>query len=46
LLHERFGIEHSTLQVEERHEGPLAIEPLSPGGDPGAAGLPEPRSTR
>jgi cobalt-zinc-cadmium efflux system protein len=31
LLHERFGIEHSTLQVEERHEGPLAIEPLRPG---------------
>jgi cobalt-zinc-cadmium efflux system protein len=32
LLHERFGIEHSTLQVEERHEGPLTIEPLRPGG--------------
>jgi cobalt-zinc-cadmium efflux system protein len=30
MLHERFGIEHSTLQVEERHEGPLAIEPLHP----------------
>jgi cobalt-zinc-cadmium efflux system protein len=28
MLHERFGIEHSTLQVEERHEGPLTIEPL------------------
>jgi cobalt-zinc-cadmium efflux system protein len=31
MLHRRFGIEHSTLQVEERHEGPLAIEPLRPG---------------
>jgi len=31
LLHERFGIEHTTLQVEARHEGPLAIEPLRPG---------------
>ena len=30
LLNERFGIEHSTLQVEARHEGPLEIEPLSP----------------
>jgi cobalt-zinc-cadmium efflux system protein len=28
LLSERFGITHSTLQVETRHEGPLAIEPL------------------
>jgi cobalt-zinc-cadmium efflux system protein len=28
LLHERFGIDHSTLQVEERHGGPLTIEPL------------------
>jgi cobalt-zinc-cadmium efflux system protein len=28
LLHERFGIEHSTLQVEEEHSGPLQIEPL------------------
>jgi cobalt-zinc-cadmium efflux system protein len=28
LLHETFGIDHSTLQVEERHGGPLAIEPL------------------
>jgi cobalt-zinc-cadmium efflux system protein len=28
LLHERFGIDHSTLQVEERHGGPLKIEPL------------------
>jgi cobalt-zinc-cadmium efflux system protein len=28
LLRERFGITHSTLQVETRHEGPLAIEPL------------------
>jgi cobalt-zinc-cadmium efflux system protein len=31
LLHERFGIDHTTLQVEARHEGPLAIEPLRPG---------------
>src|ERR671923_1481481 len=30
MLKERFGIEHSTLQVEERHEGPLRIEPLRP----------------
>jgi cobalt-zinc-cadmium efflux system protein len=28
LLSERFGITHSTLQVETRHEGPLAIAPL------------------
>ena len=28
LLHERFGIDHTTLQVEARHEGPLAIEPF------------------
>jgi cobalt-zinc-cadmium efflux system protein len=28
LLRDRFGIDHSTLQVEARHEGPLAIEPL------------------
>jgi cobalt-zinc-cadmium efflux system protein len=31
LLRERFGIEHTTLQVEARHEGPLEIEPLQPG---------------
>ena len=31
LLRERFGIDHTTLQVEERHEGPLEIEPLQPG---------------
>jgi cobalt-zinc-cadmium efflux system protein len=31
LLSERFGIEHTTLQVEARHEGPLAIEPLHRG---------------
>jgi cobalt-zinc-cadmium efflux system protein len=31
LLRERFGIDHTTLQVEARHEGPLEIEPLSPG---------------
>jgi cobalt-zinc-cadmium efflux system protein len=30
LLRERFGIDHTTLQVEARHEGPLEIEPLSP----------------
>jgi cobalt-zinc-cadmium efflux system protein len=30
LLQERFGIEHTTLQVEARHEGPLEIEPLRP----------------
>jgi cobalt-zinc-cadmium efflux system protein len=30
LLSERFGIDHTTLQVEARHEGPLEIEPLSP----------------
>ncbi len=30
LLRERFGIDHTTLQVEERHEGPLEIEPLHP----------------
>jgi cobalt-zinc-cadmium efflux system protein len=28
LLHERFGIEHTTLQVEATHGGPLEIEPL------------------
>jgi cobalt-zinc-cadmium efflux system protein len=32
LLRERFGIEHTTLQVEAAaREGPLAIEPLRPG---------------
>jgi cobalt-zinc-cadmium efflux system protein len=31
LLSVRFGITHSTLQVETRHEGPLTIEPLSRG---------------
>jgi cobalt-zinc-cadmium efflux system protein len=31
LLLERFGISHSTLQVETRHEGPLSIEPLERG---------------
>jgi cobalt-zinc-cadmium efflux system protein len=31
LVSERFGIEHSTLQVEARHEGPLEIEPLHSG---------------
>jgi cobalt-zinc-cadmium efflux system protein len=30
LLRERFGIDHTTLQVEARHEGPLEIEPLGP----------------
>ena len=28
MLHERFGITHSTLQVEALHEGPLSIAPL------------------
>jgi cobalt-zinc-cadmium efflux system protein len=31
LLRESFGIEHSTLQVEERHGGQLSIEPLPRG---------------
>jgi cobalt-zinc-cadmium efflux system protein len=31
LLRERFGVTHSTLQVETRHEGPLSIEPLQRG---------------
>jgi cobalt-zinc-cadmium efflux system protein len=31
LLRERFGISHSTLQVETRHEGPLSIQPLERG---------------
>jgi cobalt-zinc-cadmium efflux system protein len=31
LLGERFGVTHSTLQVETRHEGPLTIEPLQRG---------------
>jgi len=31
MLSERFGIAHSTLQVETRHEGPLSIAPLKPG---------------
>jgi cobalt-zinc-cadmium efflux system protein len=31
LLRERFGVTHSTLQVETRHEGPLSIEPLQHG---------------
>jgi cobalt-zinc-cadmium efflux system protein len=31
LLRERFGVTHSTLQVETRHEGPLTIEPLGRG---------------
>jgi cobalt-zinc-cadmium efflux system protein len=30
LLRDRFGIEHSTLQVEAVPDGPLAIEPLHP----------------
>ena len=33
LLSERFGIAHSTLQVETRHEGPLTIEPLQRGSE-------------
>jgi cobalt-zinc-cadmium efflux system protein len=35
LVRERFGIDHTTLQVEARHEGPLEIEPLRPGRGPG-----------
>jgi cobalt-zinc-cadmium efflux system protein len=31
LLRDRFGIEHTTLQVEAAPEGPLAIEPLRHG---------------
>jgi cobalt-zinc-cadmium efflux system protein len=31
LLGDRFGITHSTLQVETRHAGPLTIEPLERG---------------
>jgi cobalt-zinc-cadmium efflux system protein len=31
LLEQRFGVKHSTLQVETRHEGPLTIEPLGRG---------------
>jgi cobalt-zinc-cadmium efflux system protein len=31
LLSARFGVAHSTLQVETRHEGPLTIEPLQRG---------------
>jgi cobalt-zinc-cadmium efflux system protein len=33
LLSERFGVTHSTLQVETRHEGPLMIEPLQRGSE-------------
>jgi cobalt-zinc-cadmium efflux system protein len=33
LLSERFGVTHSTLQVETRHEGPLTIEPLERGSE-------------
>ena len=33
LLRERFGVTHSTLQVETRHEGPLSIEPLKRGSE-------------
>jgi cobalt-zinc-cadmium efflux system protein len=32
LLRDRFGVTHSTLQVETRHEGPLTIAPLQRGG--------------
>jgi cobalt-zinc-cadmium efflux system protein len=35
LLRDRFGIEHTTLQVEARHEGPLEIAPLRPGNGAG-----------
>ncbi|MEA2367265.1 MAG: cobalt-zinc-cadmium efflux system protein [Thermoleophilaceae bacterium] len=33
LLSARFGVAHSTLQVETRHEGPLTIEPLHRGSE-------------
>jgi cobalt-zinc-cadmium efflux system protein len=33
LLRDRFGVAHTTLQVETRHEGPLTIEPLSRGSE-------------
>jgi len=33
LLSARFGVTHSTLQVETRHEGPLTIEPLKRGSE-------------
>jgi cobalt-zinc-cadmium efflux system protein len=33
LLRDRFGVTHSTLQVETRHEGPLTIEPLGRGSE-------------
>jgi cobalt-zinc-cadmium efflux system protein len=33
LLRDRFGVAHSTLQVETRHEGPLTIEPLGRGSE-------------
>jgi cobalt-zinc-cadmium efflux system protein len=33
LLRDRFGVAHSTLQVETRHEGPLTIEPLGHGSE-------------
>jgi cobalt-zinc-cadmium efflux system protein len=32
LLRERFGVTHTTLQVETRHAGPLTIEPLERNG--------------
>jgi cobalt-zinc-cadmium efflux system protein len=38
LLSERFGVAHSTLQVETRHEGPLAIEPLQRGSEGSVGG--------
>jgi cobalt-zinc-cadmium efflux system protein len=33
LLRDRFGITHSTLQVETRHDGPLTIAPLQRDGE-------------
>ncbi len=33
LLKDRFGVTHSTLQVETRHEGPLTIQPLERGSE-------------
>jgi cobalt-zinc-cadmium efflux system protein len=34
LVRERFGVDHTTLQVEARHEGPLEIAPLHTGNEP------------
>ena len=44
MLRERFGIDHTTLQVEARHEGPLEIEPLKPAGHLSRAALRDPEA--